>query len=69
MDLTELSLECCAHTQFADVFFLASEASVRVGNLAVSISALLEAEVYNIGLEPVIRSNVPALTQHRQNGT
>ncbi len=35
----------------------------------VSISAVLMAEACNIGLEPLIRSNVPALTRHRLNWT
>uniref|UniRef100_UPI0033947CFA Tn3 family transposase n=1 Tax=Shigella sp. FJ200801 TaxID=3156207 RepID=UPI0033947CFA len=46
-------------------FFHASEASARVDDLPVSISAVLMAEACNIGLEPLIRSNVPALTRHR----
>ncbi len=40
-------------------FFHASEASARVDDLPVSISAVLMAEACNIGLEPLIRSNVP----------
>ncbi|MFK9776388.1 Tn3 family transposase, partial [Escherichia coli] len=46
-----------------------SEASARVDDLPVSISAVLMAEACNIGLEPLIRSNVPALTRHRLNWT
>lgn len=69
MDLTELLLEINAHTGFADEFFHASEASARVDDLPVSISAVLMAEACNIGLEPLIRSNVPALTRHRLNWT
>lgn len=69
VDLTELMLEINAHTGFADEFFHASEASARVDDLSVSISAVLMAEACNIGLEPLIRSNVPALTRHRMNWT
>ncbi len=69
VDLTELLLEINAHTGFADEFFHASEASARVDDLPVSISAVLMAEACNIGLEPLIRSNVPALTRHRLNWT
>ncbi|MCP6132783.1 Tn3 family transposase, partial [Klebsiella pneumoniae] len=65
VDLTELLLEINAHTGFADEFFHASEASARVDDLPISISAVLMAEACNIGLEPLIRSNVPALTRHR----
>ncbi|OKL76853.1 transposase for transposon Tn3, partial [Klebsiella pneumoniae MGH 31] len=39
VDLTELLLEINAHTGFADEFFHASEASARVDDLPVSISA------------------------------
>lgn len=69
VDLTELLLEINAHTGFADEFFHTSEASARVDDLSVSISAELMAEACNIGLEPLIRSNVPALTRHRLNWT
>ena len=58
-----------AHTGFADEFFRAGEASARVDDLPVSISAVLMAEACNIGLEPLIESNVPALTRHRLNWT
>ncbi len=44
VDLTELLLEINAHTGFADEFFHASEASARVDDLPVSISAVLMAE-------------------------
>lgn len=63
VDLTELLLEINAHTGFADEFFHASEASARADDPSVSISAVLMAEACNIGLEPLIRSNVPALTR------
>lgn len=67
--LTELLFEINAHTGSADEFFHASEASARVDDLPVSISAMLMTEACNIGLEPLIRSNVPALTRHRLNWT
>jgi len=54
VDLTELLLEINAHTGFADEFFHASEASVRVDDLSVSNSAVLMAEAFNIVLEPLI---------------
>lgn len=69
MDLTEQLLEIDAHAEFADEFFHASEASARVDDLPVSVSTVLKAEACNIGLEPLIRSNVPALTRHRLNWT
>lgn len=67
--MTELLLEINAHTGFADEFFHASDVSARVDDLPVSISAELMAEACNIGLEPLIRSNVPALTRDRLNWT
>lgn len=69
VDLTELLLEINAHTGFADEFFQASEASARVDALSVSISAVLMVEACNIGLDPLMRSNVRALTRHRLNWT
>lgn len=68
-DLAELLLEINAHTGFDDEFFHASEACARVDDLPVSISAVLMVEGCNIGLDPLIRSNVPALPQHRLNWT
>ncbi|WP_257296117.1 Tn3 family transposase [Endozoicomonas sp. YOMI1] len=65
VDLTELLLEIHAHTGFADEFYHVSEANARAENLTVSICAVLLAEACNIGLEPFIKPNVPALTRHR----
>ena len=65
IELTELLLEINAHTGFADEFFHVSEANARAENLLVSICAVLLAEACNIGLEPLVRGNVPALTLHR----
>lgn len=62
VDLTELLLEINAHTGFADEFTHASEAGARMEGLTVSICAVLLAEACNIGLEPFIRPNIPALT-------
>jgi len=69
VDLTELLLEINAHTGFADEFTHASEAGARMEGLTVSICAVLLAEACNIGLEPFIRPNIPALTRHRLNWT
>lgn len=67
VDLTELLLEIHAHTGFADEFTHVSEANARADDLAVSICAVLLAEACNIGLEPLIKHQVPALTRHRLN--
>lgn len=65
VDLTELLLEIHAHTGFAHEFSHVSEANARVNDLPVSICAVLLAEACNIGLEPLIKNNIPALTRHR----
>lgn len=65
MDLTELLLEINAHTGFADEFTHVSESNARAEDLGVSICAVLLAEACNIGLEPLIKHQVPALTRYR----
>ncbi|MBX2838713.1 MAG: Tn3 family transposase [Gammaproteobacteria bacterium] len=65
IDLTELVLEIHAHTNFAAEFTHVSESNARVDDLPVSLCAVLIAEACNIGLEPLIKHNVPALTRHR----
>jgi TnpA family transposase len=67
VDLTELLLEIHAHTGFADEFTHVSESNARADDLTVSLCAVLLAEACNIGLEPLIKHNVPALTRHRLN--
>ena len=69
VDLTELLLEINAHTGFADEFTHASEAGARMDDLTVSICAVLLAEACNIGMEPFIRPNIPALTRYRLSWT
>lgn len=65
VDLTELVLEIHAHTGFADEFTHVSEANARADDLSVSVCAVLLAEACNIGLEPLIKHQIPALTRHR----
>jgi TnpA family transposase len=65
VDLTEMVLEINALTGFAEAFTHASEASARVDDLSVSICAVLLAEACNIGIEPFIQAQVPALARHR----
>jgi TnpA family transposase len=67
IDLTELILEIHAHTGFANEFNHVSEANSRAADLSISICAVLIAEACNIGLEPLIKSHIPALTQIRLN--
>ncbi len=65
MDLAELVLEINARTGFTDEFTHVSEANARVDDLSISICAVLLAEACNIGIEPLVQPQVPALTRHR----
>ena len=65
IDLTELLLEIHARTGFADEFTHVSESAARADGLAVSLCAVLMAEACNIGLEPLAKPHLPALTRHR----
>lgn len=65
VDLTELLLEIHAHTGFLDEFTHVSESNARADDLTISICAVLIAEACNIGLEPLIKPHIPALTRHR----
>jgi TnpA family transposase len=67
VDLTELILEIHAHTGFANEFNHVSEANSRADDLTVSVCAVLIAEACNIGLEPLIKNHIPALTESRLN--
>ncbi len=67
IELTELMLEIHALTGFADEFTHVSESSARADDLDISICAVLLAEACNIGLEPLTKQHVPALTRHRLN--
>jgi TnpA family transposase len=65
VDLPDILLEIHASTGFAAEFTHASEAASRAGDLATSICAVLLAEACNTGLEPLIRSDNPALRRSR----
>ena len=65
VDLPEILLEIHLRTGFADAFTHISEAQSRVEDLPTSVCAVLLAEACNIGLEPLIRSDNPALTRNR----
>jgi len=67
VDLTELLLEINEHTGFIEAFTHVSEANARADDLDTSICAVLLAEACNIGVEPLVKSNVPTLTRHRLN--
>lgn len=65
VDLPELILEIAARTGFTDAFTHLSERSARASDLHISLCAVLMAEACNTGLEPLIRSDVPALKRDR----
>jgi TnpA family transposase len=65
VDLPDAILEIHALTGFADEFIHISEGRGRVEDLALSICAVLVAEACNIGLEPLVRPEIPALTAAR----
>ena len=65
IDLPELLLEVHNQTGFADAFTHISEGNARVEDLALSICAVLIAEACNIGLGPLTRQDIPALTRSR----
>src|SRR3989442_1848335 len=65
VDLPEILLEIAAHTGFTTKFTHVSERESRVGDLATSLCAVLLAEACNIGLEPLVRNDVPALRRAR----
>jgi hypothetical protein len=65
VDLPEILLEIAARTDFTAKFTHISERDSRAGDLAVSICAVLIAEACNIGMEPLVRNDVPALRRSR----
>ncbi len=60
VDLPEVLLEIDARTGFTTECTHISEREARVSDLGVSLCAVLLAEACNIGLEPLIRPDVPA---------
>ena len=65
VDLPELLLAIQARTGFAHEFGHIREGAARVADLPISLCAVLLAEACNIGLEPVVRFDIPALTRGR----
>lgn len=65
VDLPDVLLEVHSWTGFLSEFSHVSEASARMGQLDVSVAAILVAEACNVGLTPVVRDGHPALTRGR----
>ncbi|KAB8139752.1 Tn3 family transposase [Chloroflexia bacterium SDU3-3] len=65
VDLAEALLEIHARTGFADEFTPLGSSNPRMADLPISICAVLLASACNIGIEPLIRPDIPALTRRR----
>ncbi len=65
VDLPELILEIAARTGFTEAFTHVSERTARASDINISLCAVLLAEACNTGLEPLIRSDIPALKRDR----
>lgn len=65
IDLAQVILEIQARTNFAAEFTHLSETGSRGENIPLSVCAVLLAEACNIGIEPVIQREVPALRRDR----
>lgn len=65
VDLPEVLLEINAKTGFMAEFTHINESFARVSDLDLSICAVLIAQGCNIGLTPLVRDSIPALTMGR----
>lgn len=65
VDLPEILLEIAARTEFTEDFTHVSESATRADGIITSLCAVLLAEACNTGIEPLIRSEVPALRRDR----
>ena len=65
VDLPEVLLEIHAKTGFMDEFIHGSLENSRVTDLPISVCAVLIAQSCNIGLKPLVRADIPALTRNR----
>lgn len=65
VDLPDVLLEVAARSGFADRFTHVSERHARVEEFTTSLCGALIAQACNIGFEPVIRTDQPALSRAR----
>ena len=65
VDLAEALLEIHYRTGFADEFTPLGSSNPRMADLPISICAVLLASACNIGLDPLVRADIPALTRRR----
>lgn len=65
VDLPDILLEIAARTGFTESFTHVSENSARAAELTTSLCAVLLSEACNTGMEPLARSDIPALRYDR----
>jgi len=65
VDLPQLILEIHFQTGFLGEFTHISEGNARIDDLYTSLCAVLIAEGCNIGFDPLVRHDIPALTRSR----
>src|SRR5208283_2877190 len=63
--MPDVLLEAMARTGFAQAFTHLSERQARVEHFDISLCAALIGEACNIGLEPMVREDIPALRRDR----
>jgi TnpA family transposase len=65
IDLPDVMLEVAARSGFADAFTHVSERHARVEEFITSLCGALIAQACNIGFEPLVRTDQPALSRAR----
>ena len=65
IDLPDVMLEVAARSGFADAFTHVSERHARVEDFTTSLCGGLVAQACNIGFEPLVRTDQPALSRAR----
>ena len=65
VDLPDLLIEVDGWTEFTSAFTHVSSGESRMGDLGLSVIAVLVAEACNVGLVPVLNAGVVALTRQR----
>jgi len=61
IDLPDVMLEVAARSSFAEAFTHVSERHARVEDFTTSLCGALIAQACNIGFEPLVRTDQPAL--------
>ena len=64
-ELPDLLLEIAARTSFMDGFTHEREPNAQLGDLHISICAVLIAQACNVGYRPLVNESIPALREER----